>query len=310
MRKIACYRYFMYIITGSFLKRKLSDLDVMIDIGLEVGFDGADSNIFATVDTDKSPPGFLRIRKIGTGQLCSLPENGLAGDSGPTAKEMIIEKWYPQMTHNYQHGPATALSFPVSIMEQVDVVPYFSCSSWPPIAESWITRKRHSYWPSKETIQDIVSKGCRIVHKPHELSKEKETEFRFSFSEAERILFGSLTRDQRKCFIAFKALIKYGIYKIEYRTREDINVSTYCLKTIFLWTCETIPVEHWHNTNGWSKCLLYMIDQLYACLEMGKLPGYFIPESNLLDIMKQSRPLLDEIENMRCNPINICCHIC
>ena len=81
-------------------------------------------------------------------------------------------------------------------------------------------------------------------------------------------------------------------------------MNSYCLKTIFLWACETIPVDHWHTTNGWSKCLLYMIDQLYACLESGNLPGYFIPESNLLDTMKRSRPLLDEIETLRCNPIS------
>ena len=181
---------------------------------------------------------------------------------------------------------------------------YFSCPSWPPIATSWINRKRYFNWPSEETIQLIVSKGCRVVHKPHELSKMKNFEFRFSFSEAELILFKTLTCNQRKCFITFKALIKSIIYKLECKTSVEIKLSSYCLKTIFFWTCETTPAGNWETTNGWSRCLLHMIDQLLSCLKSGNLPGYFIPESNLLDTMERSRPLLDEIESLRCNPIS------
>ena len=79
--------------------------------------------------------------------------------------------------------------YPHTVINSVDIVPYVSCLTWPPIAEPWIHRKRPCSWPSKVTIRAIVSKGCRIVHKPHELSTNKEFEFRFSFSEAELILF-------------------------------------------------------------------------------------------------------------------------
>ena len=47
-----------------------------------------------------------------------------------------------------------------------------------------------------------------------------------------------------------------------------------------------------------------MIDQLLSCLESGNLPGYFIPESNLLNTSMGSRPLLDEIKSLRCNPVS------
>ena len=218
-------------------------------------------------------------------------------------KEVLDMDFVRRYVRTEEHGPATSLMHYSENLHSEDSVPYLSCSSWPPIANSWIDRKHDSYWPSKETIQTIVSKGCRIVHKPRELSEDKETEFRFSFSVAELILFRSLTCDQRKCFTAFKALIKYSIYNLENKIREEISLSTYCLKTIFLWTCETMPNEHWQTTNGWSRCLLYMIDQLYSCLVIGKIPGYFIPESNLLDSMKQSRPLLNEIRKLRSNPL-------
>ena len=279
----------------NYFVKKCSDIDVMIYTRRRVGFDMKESNIFATVDTEKSRPGYLRLRELETDRICVVDDGVIRN----------YRNWFvqPDVKQQSQHGPAYSIKMNGLSFHDIDHVPYFSCSSWPPIAKSWIDRKRPSNWPSKETIQTIVSNGCRIVHKPHGRSEEKETEFRFSFSEAEGILFGTLTCDQRKCFIAFKALIKYSFYKLEYKMREDINLSSYCLKTIFLWACETIPVDHWQTTNGWSKCLLYMIDNLYACVKAGNLSGYFIPKSNLLENMEKSGPLLVEIESLRSHPI-------
>ena len=263
-----------------------SDIDFMIDRGMKVGFDGKNDNIMV-IETENSPPGHLQLRDIGTGKLVSMLHNGPDSD----------------VFYFTRNGPAsTWTSKNTDLRISYDKVGYFSCSSWPPVALRWIDRKRYCNWPSIVTIQTIVSKGCRIVHKSHELSKNKVTEFRFSFSEAELILFKTLTRDQRKCFIAFKAVMKHIIYKLVNKTRDEIKLNSYCLKTIFLWACETIPANYWQATNGWSMCLLYLIDQLLSCLERGNLPGYFIPESNLLDAMKWSRPFFDEIEKLRCNP--------
>ena len=142
------------------------------------------------------------------------------------------------------------------------------------------------------------------MHTPQVLSREKDTNvFRFSFSQAELILFETLTYAQKNCFIAFKALIKYCITKLQNKP-DEINLSSYCLKNIFLWTCETISADVWQITNGWARCLLYMIDHLYSCVEVGNLPGYFIPEINLLDILNRPRELLDEIEQLRRNPLS------
>ena len=283
----------------------MSDIDRMVDRGYTVGFDGKDCNIVATIETGNSPPGYLRLRYIGTGELISMSRIRSIGP--PEADDIaIIRSRYFNSNHSFQHGPAetTVISCPHIVICSVDIVPYWSCPSWPPKATSWIIRKRYCNWPSKETIQLIVSKGCRIVHKPHELSKNTDIEFRFLFSEAELILFGTLTRDQKKCFIAFKALIKHITKKLENEFRYEIKLTSYCLKTIFFWTCETTPACNWQTANGWSRCLLYMIDQLISCLESGILPGYFISESNLLDTMNRSRPLLDEIKTLRCNPIS------
>ena len=296
-----CMLPIFYIQTDAhYSVKKCSDFDMMFYLGYKVGFDVNDSNIISTVDTDKSRPGYLRIREKGIGRLFGWLEN----TSDSSTKNIFFQNSHHGDTKYSQHGPATSITHTFNSMSEIDKVPYLLCPSWPPIAKSWIDRIRPSNWPSKETIQTIVSKGCRVVLKPHEPSGEDETEFRFSFSESERILFEALTCDQRKCFIAFKALMKFCIYNLEYKAREEINLSTYSLKTIFLWACETIPVDHWQTTNGWSICLLYMIDNLYACVKARQLPGYFIPENNLLDNLKHSGLLRIQIEKLRSHPIS------
>ena len=283
-----------------------SDVDYMVHPIGTVGFGNTESDIVAVIDTDNSPPGYLQLRDIRTRILCCRPEEKNNFDFlEPSTRKNKLENTMP-LWNLSPHGPATKVTtchdlFPC--LSSFDSVNYYSCSSWPPIAKPWIDRERHCNWPSIETIQTVVSKGCRIVHTPKVLSQGEESVFRFSFSVAELILFETLSSDQKKCFIAFKAFIKYGISKLE-NEKDEINLSTYCLKIIFLWACETIPADVWQTTNGWSKCLLYMIDKLYSCVKCRNLPGYFIPEINLLDNLKRSRELLDEIEQLRSSPLS------
>ena len=158
---------------------------------------------------------------------------------------------------------------------KTDHVYYFSCSSWPPIAQNWIDRERRNKWPSNEIVREIVSKGCRIVHKSHPSSRDPDAEFRFSFSVAERMLFDALSVDQKKCFIAFKALVKYRIYRLEIITNNEIDLSSYHLKTIFLWTCETIPAEQWQTHDRMGK-MSSLHDRPAVCLlEMQNIARLF-----------------------------------
>ena len=46
-----------------------NDVDRMRDRGYTVGFDGKDCNIKATIETGNSPPGYLQLRSIRTGEL-------------------------------------------------------------------------------------------------------------------------------------------------------------------------------------------------------------------------------------------------
>ena len=285
--------------------KKSSDIDKMAgSVGL-VGFSVEnESNIFATIETENCKPGYLRLRVVGNGEIIRTPEISEYANKILARNFIKSYEQHERRCHktSFTRGPArTNISY--ADYPDTDVVYYFSCSSWPLIARTWIYRERRRKWPSNEIIREIVSKGCRIVHKAHPSSRDPDAEFRFSFSVAELILFNTLSVDQKKCFIAFKALVKYRIYRSEIIKKNKIDLSSYHLKTIFLWTCETIPADQWHTTTGWARCLLYMIDQLYACLESRTLPGYFIPECNLLDSIELTKAFLCEIKKLRNNPI-------
>ena len=286
--------------------RKSSDVDTMknyfgqrVEFNTEIG-----SNILATIDEEDCEPGYLRLRNAAVNrEILRFPagnikkiENGINVWDCVSSNERYHKK-------TFTHGPATGMIL-FGREADLDEVIYFSCSSWPPIAQTWIDRERLNNWPSKEIIEEIVSKGCRIVHKPHPSSKDPDAEFRFSFSVAELILFHSLSVDQKKCFIAFKALVKYRIHRSECIAKKEVGLCSYHLKTIFLWTCETIPADQWQTTIGWARCLLHMIDQLYACLKSRTLPGYFIEECNLMDSIDLPQSLFSEIEKLRRDPIS------
>ena len=312
--------------------KKWGDIDYMFDTGHQVGFSvGNASNILATIEMEDCKPGYLRLREAENSEILRFSgELNFDASFAKTIKnlkqnsskiipqvlellEMLSEESERDKRHSnrlrqsvyeksFTRGPAMTNISCKGGMDK-DEVKYFSCSSWPPIAQTWTDRERQSKWPPKEIIQEIILKGCRIVHKAHPSSKDPDAEFRFSFSVAELILFKTLSVDQKKCFIAFKALVKYKISRSKILTKNEIDLSTYHLKTIFLWTCETIPADQWHTTNGWARCLLYMIDQLYACLKSRTLPGYFIEESNLMDSIELPQTLVREISKLRRNPI-------
>ena len=271
--------------------QKRSDLDRMVRKPLEVGFE-IGKNTEAIIETRNFRPGYFRLRYAGDGNLIRWYDDDTADHDSKTV-------------YKYIHGPAITLCTNIGIVLEWDNVPYYNCPSWPPQAQEWIGRKRSSNWPSEGTVARIVSMGCRVVRNPHDMRYRihMPTEFRFSFSVAEVILFNTLTCEQRKCFISFKALIKQEIYKLVYKTNQEINLSTYCLKTIFLWACETIPTDQWQTTTGWAECLLNMIDQLWKSLKIKQLRGYFILESNLLEDFMPSQELLNGINDLRKNPL-------
>ena len=161
--------------------QKLSDIDVMIDSGRRVGFSAKfESNIFATIEMKNCKPGYLRLRVVENKII--LRFSGIIDIIGISANiqnqiDIAVQICYKKSS---LRGPATT-NILINGDPDRDEVYFYSCSSWPPIAKTWIDRERRSKWPPEEIIQEIVSKGCRIVHKAHPSSTDPDAEFRFSF---------------------------------------------------------------------------------------------------------------------------------
>ena len=170
-----------------------------------------------------------------------------------------------------------------------DYVPCLHCAKWTSLAEGWAVRKRPVDWPKQELISEIVSEGCHVVPVSHYQNGDSllQTEWRLSFSNAEKKLINSLTIEQRQSYIMAKLVMKQVIQEIKDNLHEPSvakTPSSYHLKTIFLWKCEGKPSEEW---NSLLESVVDLLSGLVDHLRRGNIPHYFIPENNLIDNIKE-----------------------
>ena len=198
--------------------RKKSDIDYMWNLRSRVGFEseiGTGIDFYIDTSDPHRPPGYLQLRQIQTGNVMRMPVKD------------IMEEFHEMMgcesLQQVSHGPALTYIMADDLEMEIDSVKYHSFLSWPAVAECWYKRKRPSNWPPDGVVREIVSKGCRVVHAAHPTCGDKEPEYRFSFSSAEIVLFDSLSLEQKHCFVAFKALIKYTIPHHRINDQEGIG---------------------------------------------------------------------------------------
>ena len=171
-----------------------------------------------------------------------------------------------------------------------DYVPCLHCVRWTALAGGWADRKRAANWPTKELISEIVSEGCHVVpvfcHDSD--SSLCLTEWRLSFSNAEKKLVHSLATEQRHSYIIAKLIMKQVIHEMKDNVSGpsvEKAPSSYHLKTIFLWKCEEEPLEKWKNL---LESVVDLLKTLADHLRRGDIPQYFIPENNLIDYIKKT----------------------
>ncbi|KAL9955380.1 hypothetical protein ACROYT_G036691 [Oculina patagonica] len=199
-----------------------------------------------------------------------LPSGGVVV-SGPA----LSRRDRPGRRNNYAH----------------DYVPCLRCVKWTTLADGWVGRKRAADWPKRGLISEVVDEGCHVVPISHNCDSGDdlcETEWRLSFSNAEKKLVDSLTTGQRQSYIMAKLIMKQVIQKMKdsssYLSVEK-TPSSYHLKTIFLWKCEEKPLKEWNNL---LESVVDLLNALVDHLRKGSIPQYFIPENNLIDNIKQN----------------------
>ena len=199
-----------------------------------------------------------------------LPPGGVVV-SGPA----LSRRDRPGMRNNYAH----------------DYVPCLRCEKWTTLAHGWADRKRAADWPKRELISEIVSEGCHVVPISHDCVDSGddlcETEWRLSFSNAEKKLVDSLTTGQRQSYIMAKLIMKQVIQEMKDSLcpSEGKAPSSYHLKTIFLWKCEEKPLKEW---NSLLESVVDLLNSLVDHLRKGNIPQYFIPENNLIGNIKEN----------------------
>lgn len=169
------------------------------------------------------------------------------------------------------------------------------CKEWPSCAKEWCTRDRPSRWPSQELIKKVIQDGCHIVPKfdaavkssvtpsNSEMAEAAEginfpqTQWRYSFSLAERTLMNSITDEQKMCYLIFKYLFSRYV-------KLDSVITTYTTKTLFLWALETVPVDQWTKATIGDR-VKDLMEDLRTCVKKKHCPHYFISGSNTLQQM-------------------------
>ena len=144
-------------------------------------------------------------------------------------------------------------------------------------------RKRESYWLDAIPLNLVCDldgvlvptcfRGCEGV--------KRMLTFRKSFSVQEIIIIKSLPHWCRQAAVVFKHTVLRHLPPIIHDTGNDPLICSYHLKTIFLWTVESMGADMWELACP-ARLLTELLKMLISVLEIGRLNNYWIPESNLL----------------------------
>ena len=179
----------------------------------------------------------------------------------------------------YTHGPAGTGH--LDQVGDIDAVPCLISPSWPPCASEFLSRHRPQGWPSQSLIDKIQQAGCHVVGVGHPHSGNKDIEWRWSFSVAEKEFIHDMCDTMAGVMYVLKAV------KNKHWTKEDPEKHTtfcsYYIKTACLWVCEETDQS---NTAIMDLCR-QVIDWLVTCYRTHTLPHYFIRGQNVIGHLSQ-----------------------
>ena len=186
------------------------------------------------------------------------------------SSELFVEGIHPEGCT--RQGPAFTMQ---DRLISHDKVPCLVSPSWPHCASEFLSRTRSYDWPSRKLIDRIKNAGCHVVAIGHPQSDNKEIEWRWSFSAAEKELMYDVSDTMYGCMYVLKSIKKH-----HWRCSDTDKSTTFCsyyIKTACLWVCETEP----HNVNVMELCRK-VLAWLIFWYRTNTLPHYFIPNQNLI----------------------------
>ena len=237
------------------------------------------------MENEMTKPGFtlLRLVEIGYGK------NGIFFELGHFRKSLSVDMlngryvpsklWRETHVHGI-HGHEVFLHGPCSSGflgdKEYDWAHCLKCDIWPQNARASIKRLHQSSWPSNHTIRDIVSDGVLFVPIGAKQSFFEDTEWRMSFSLAEKRLIHSMNYSQFLCYGLLKVFLKEAI-----DANEDVKglMCSYFLKTALFWEISESPSQ-W-NPSSLLSCFWKCFRRLIQWVISSYCPNFFIPENNM-----------------------------
>ena len=121
------------------------------------------------------------------------------------------------------------------------------CDGWPEdTRDEYIKRPRSSGWPSADRITEALNQPCHMVPVGHYQSEAQHLEWRFSCSFAETKLMQSWSTVQHATFMIITNMIKSMLEQFHCEHENpDRGISTYHIKSLFLWDCEHNDPSMW-----------------------------------------------------------------
>lgn len=270
---------------GIGLERLASDYNIMMTISGSrvapqhqyVNQDQSDTNLFKIIQTVH--PSYVRLQCINivTGDSKSIvptPSCCLTDEQGRLilVRELLMEV--------YNKSGSEMLSAPaVSGVMRSPLKPVLCIHSpvWPVAARDWAFRVRRYSWPTPEMKKIILQQGCHVVPIGNPQSPRNNTEWRWSFSLAEKLLVRTFNVFQLQCYFLLKLFVNYVI-----NPAVVDGLSSYDVKTIMFHMVENTHPAEW-TKETLAPCFLGCLQKLLQCLDDGNLPHYFISGHNLFE---------------------------
>lgn len=172
-------------------------------------------------------------------------------------------------------------------VNEYDTVPCLRLSKWPKLADSWKSRgpysERYTFnskW--KEALVNVVP--LFLVPTGNPMSRNKQEQFRLSFSMVEIKCFDQLTAKMRTNY----GIAKYAFKQLFCSESYDL-LSSYHIKTIFLWIVEELSTNDWDHISP-INFVRTVFSEMKSCVLKQSVRHFFVNGCNIFP----SHKLLDD----------------
>lgn len=151
------------------------------------------------------------------------------------------------------------------------------CSQWPKsLTSEWHTRERPSGFPDSEMLKELASRACYVRKYSNNSNQNSDIEWQFVFPTVETDLLRDMMNPNMKYALRlFKMITNFQTETVQRGLR------TNHLKTVMLYSCESVPISVWSNNIGGG--VLFLISSLMLYLYRRCLPHYIMASVNLLE---------------------------